>query len=106
MAMKKDLRKARIQTGKDEKVRPPHAYWMVAIVGAIFSIRIMLWLLEEARVVDRNDDAVAMLLLDALVVVTSTPAQRCSTRSHRTSTERCFWRCATPAWRSASRTKR
>ena len=62
MAMKKDLRKARIQTGKDEKVRPPHAYWMVAIVGAIFSIRIMLWLLEEARVVDRNDDAVAMLL--------------------------------------------
>ena len=62
MAMKKDLRKACIQTGKDEKVRPPHAYWMVAIVGAIFSIRIMLWLLEEARVIDKNDDAVAMLL--------------------------------------------
>ncbi|API58780.1 hypothetical protein BSL82_05185 [Tardibacter chloracetimidivorans] len=62
MAMKKDLREARIQTGKDENVRPPHAYWMVAIAGAIFSIRVMLWLLEEARVVDKNDDAVAMLL--------------------------------------------
>lgn len=62
MAMKKDLRKARIQTGKDENVRTPHAYWMVALVGAIFSIGVMLWLLEEARVVDKNDDAVAMLL--------------------------------------------
>lgn len=62
MAMKKDLRKARIQTGKDQNVRPPHAYWMVALVGAIFSIGVMLWLLEEARVVDKNDDAVAMLL--------------------------------------------
>ncbi|WP_339708366.1 hypothetical protein [uncultured Sphingosinicella sp.] len=62
MAMKKDPRKARIQTGKDENVRPPHAYWMVALVGAIFSIGVMLWLLEEARVVDKNDDAVAMLL--------------------------------------------
>lgn len=60
--MKKDPRKARIQTGKDENVRPPHAYWMVALVGAIFSIGVMLWLLEEARVVDKNDDAVAMLL--------------------------------------------
>ncbi len=47
---------------KDEHVRPPHVYWMVAIVGAIVSIRVMLWLVEEARVIDQNDDAVAMLL--------------------------------------------
>ena len=62
MAMKKDLHKVRIPTGKGENVRPPHVYWMVAIVGAIVSIRMMLWLLEEARVIDKNDDAVAMLL--------------------------------------------
>lgn len=62
MAMKKGHHIVRIQTGKDENVRSPHVYWMVAIVGAIVSIRVMLWLVEEARVIDKNDDAVAMLL--------------------------------------------
>ncbi|NML91340.1 hypothetical protein VVT58_21905 (plasmid) [Sphingobium sp. SJ10-10] len=62
MAMKKGHHIVRIQTGKDENVRSPHVNWMVAIVGAIVSIRVMLWLVEEARVIDKNDDAVAMLL--------------------------------------------
>src|SRR3546814_2999929 len=51
MAMKKDLREARIQTGKDENVRPPHAYWMVAIACALFPLQVTLLPLQEALVV-------------------------------------------------------